>query len=155
MFTIQAKTVHMTMVTSLVALALALLSPAALAAGQHSRYGGHGGAYGHGSHAYRGSAYRSRSRAHRSRAYRYRGHRGYRGAYRPARYRRHRSHNHWSPGDVLGAVVAGAIITNVIADAVQPRTTVVERRVYRSSYPDYSRDTRYIGRDNGYYDRRR
>ncbi len=160
MFTIQAKKLRATVVISVVALALALLSPAALA-GQHGRYGGHSGSYGHNGYAYRGQAYRSptyRSRGYQyrsDRGYQYRSHRGYRSAYRPVRYGHYSRHDYWGPGEVLGAVVAGAIITNVIADVFQPRTTIIERPVYRSSYPDYSRDTRYIGPDTGYYDDRR
>lgn len=152
MFAIQAKNLRATVLTSVVALALALLSPAVLA-GQHSRYGGHSGSYGHSGYAYRGQAHRAPT--YRSRGYQYRGHRGYRSAYRPVRYGHYRRHDHWRAGEVLGAVVAGAIITSVITDAFQPRTTIVERPVYRNSYPDYSRDTRYIGRDSGYYDDRR
>lgn len=153
MFKLPAVKIRNTAVIGLVALALALLSPMALA-GQHGRYGGHHGSYGHGSYSQRSHAYRSRG--YRTRGYRsYRGYRGYRSAYRPVRYNRYRHHGHWRAGEVLGAVVAGAIMTSVIADAFEPRRTVVERRVYRSDYPDYSRATRYIGPAEGYYDSRR
>ncbi len=134
------------LVTTMAVLALAILSPAALA-GHADRYGGHGRVHVQRSHVYRSHAYRPR-------VYRYNSHHRY-SAYRaPVRYGHYR-HNHWGPGEVLGAVVAGAILTNVISDAFEPRTTIVERRVYRDDYPDYSRETRYIGPDNGYYEDRR
>lgn len=152
MFKLSAAKVRHTVVIGLLALALALLSPAALA-GQYGRHGGYSVNYGHGSYGYQSHAYRYRGDRYRG----YRGYRSYRGhyGYRPVPYRGYRHHRHWRAGEVLGAVVAGAIITNVIADAFEPRTTVVERRVYRSDYPVDSYGTRYIGPADGYYHRRR
>ncbi len=131
---------------------MAVVSPAALA-------GGHGRHDGHTRYAFAGYGHygdrHARSNYGYSRHYRYQPSRRY------YSYRRHPGH--WGPGEVLGAVVAGAIITHVIADAFQPRTTVIERRVYRSDDPVYSdgydqRDrynTRYVGRDDSYYQRGR
>ena len=139
------------LIASIAAVVMAALSPAVLAGG-HGRHGGYHGS--HGFYGYAGYGYASY------------GHHGYRHARRysyraPRRY--YPRYHRWGPGEVLGAVVAGAIITNVIADAFEPRTTVIERRVYRSSYPDYSDgyyrqdryNTRYVGRDDSYYERRR
>lgn len=161
---ISARHLRKTLVAGVSLLALALLSPAALAApGGHGRYNVHVG-YTYSPpvrYAYRGPVYRPPARYYRAPVrYSYGYNYGY-SHYRPSR--------HWGPGEVLGAVVAGAIITNVIADAVQPRTTVVERRVYETSTPAYPASysvypsgasaavgtTRYIGPDDGYYDRRR
>ena len=126
-----AQALRTALIASLAAVAMAALSPAALAGG-HGRHGGYHGYHGHAGYGH--YAYARGSYGH-SRHYRYRTPRGY--------YRHHRRHRHWRAGEVLGAVVAGAIITNVIADAFEPRTTVIERRVYRSDYPV----------DRGYYER--
>lgn len=159
--TIRTKIFHWTVVAVLVA-TCGLLAPAAFA-------GGHG--YGHGQRGYTNhSNYRSTtvhrsSRSHRSRYVsaprytRYNRRAPVRTYARPAygyasygygqrNYRHYRSRHHSHVGEVLGAIVAGAVITNLISDAVQPRTTVVERTVYSSD----PYNTRYLGsEDDGYY----
>lgn len=139
-----------TALAALLGLSVAAISPMALAGGHgHGRYHGYHG-YGHG-YGHAGPA-----RHGYVNTYRGPGRHDYYG------YRRH----HWHAGEVIGAVVAGAVLTSVIADAFEPHTTVVERRVYRDD--DYYREaydypetrtrvyeTRYIGPDDGYYDSRR
>lgn len=135
------------------ALACGLLAPAAFAGG-HGGHRGHGNAYGH---SHRGSVHHTyrttviRSSRHAPVRYYSRpvyGYAGYRG-HGYARYNHYRPHHHWRVGEVLGAVVAGAVITNLISDALQPRTTVVERTVIRD---DPYRRTVYRGsNDDGYY----
>lgn len=66
--------------------------------------------------------------------------------------RHHRHHTH--AGEVLGALVVGAILTDVIADAVTPRTTVIERRVVSGPYYPDAPPTRYVRSEGGYYEDR-
>lgn len=155
-------------VTAALAVACGLLAPVAFA-------GGHGNAYGHGQRGYSNHGnYRPAVRYNHSYSYRYaqpvryatrpaygyasygNAHYGYaRPAYGGYGYSYPRRHQHWRAGEVLGAVVAGAVITSLISDAFQPRTTVVERTVYRSD----PYQTRYPGPQDdgydGYYDDRR
>ncbi|HET8897484.1 MAG TPA: hypothetical protein VFN09_01695 [Rhodanobacteraceae bacterium] len=78
---------------------------------------------------------------------------GYRDGYRYRPYRPHYRHDHWRVGEVVGALVVGSILADVISDAVQPRTRVVERRVVSGPYyRDATPPTRYIGSDSGYYE---
>lgn len=141
------------MATAALVAACGLLAPAAFA-------GGHG--YGHRGYTHHNN-YRN-TVVHHSRYVSVRHNRHYRrppvrrynhqpyryAGYRYSRphYRHHYSRHHSHVGEVLGAVVAGAVITNLISAAVQPRTTVVERTVYRSD----PYNTRYLGAyDDGYY----
>lgn len=142
-------------VASVLAVSCALLAPAAFAGG-HGR-GDDGYRY-RDNHVERGYRDHVRYRGEASFGYRYAPVRyysrpayGYAGGRYDHDYRRRGWHDHdrgWRVGGLLGAVVAGAVITNLITNAIEPRTTVVERTVYR----DDPRQTRYLGSDDdGYY----
>lgn len=104
-------TAHKTMGLSALGIGLTLLLSTPLA------QAGGGAGYGHsGWHGYRHAGIHVASFHGRHHGYRRHGY-------------RHRHHGH-HVGEVLGALVVGSVLTNLIDAAVRPRTTIVTERIY-------------------------
>lgn len=145
---------------------VAMLAPAAFAGGP---YGHHGNR-----HVYR-SAPRALPRHHYSPAWRHVSRPAYRRGYGYGYYNygyrgpRYGYGGYWRASDVVGALVAGALITSAISAASEPRRRVIEERVVRTtswqdSYPDWgdyrrypatTTETRYLGTYEEYLERNR